>query len=165
MATCGHRLFGRANTLYGLVVMVKLADCSMCQDPLFNDRGNDHPEKIADLGVCTAVLNRDWQGYEGTTVLVFQEHATELHQLTPDVQHMFMDDAARIAKALEKTYPDTKLNHALLGNATRHLHLHVIVRRSTHTDPRSTIWETPFPNPQQTDENLRKTAEEIRRNL
>ena len=111
------------------------------------------------------MLNRDWQGYRGTTVLVFQEHATELHHLTPDVQHMFMDDAARIANALKKTFPDTKLNHALLGNATRHLHWHIIVRRSTDTDPRATIWETPFPKPQQSDNDLRIMTEEIRRHL
>jgi len=148
-----------------MVVMNKLDDCGMCQNPLFNDGGSDHPEKIADLSVSTAVLNRDWQGYLGTTFLVYQEHVTELHQLTLEDRHKFMDDAARIGKALEKTYPDIKLNHALLGNAMRHLHWHIIVRRPTDTDPKATIWETPIPKLEQTDEDLRKTSEDVRRNI
>ena len=89
--------------------MNKTPDCFMCQDPIF-EKGTLHPIKIAELGVSTAILNRDWQFYKGSTLLVFQDHETELHHLDPDTQHRFMDDASRTAAALEKTYPMLKIN-------------------------------------------------------
>ena len=71
----------------------------------------------------------------------------------------------RIIQSLKKTYPDSKLNHGLFGNTTPHLHWHIIVRRATDPDPKSTIWETEFPKLVQTAEDFQKTAEKIRRNL
>ena len=143
----------------------KIADCFMCQNPMFTKKGSQHPQKIAELDVCTAILNSDWQFFRGTTLLVFQDHVTELHHLTSEMQHRFMDDAARISAALEKTFPDAKLNHGLFGNTTPHLHWHIIVRRETDPDPRSTIWEPHFPKLTPSDDEFLKTAGEIRRNL
>lgn len=145
--------------------MAEIADCFMCQDPMFTEKGGQHPQKIAELGVCTAILNRDWQFFRGTSILVYQDHVTELHHLTPELQHRFMDDASRLAMAMEKTFPGVKLNHGLFGNATPHLHWHIMVRRAADPDPRSTIWESDFPVVNQADEDFLKTAVEIRRNL
>ena len=69
------------------------------------------------------------------------------------------------ALALEKTFSGVKLNHGLFGNTTPHLHWHIMVRRGTDPDPKSTIWESEFPVVEQSDEDFLKTAEEIRRNL
>ncbi len=141
----------------------------MCQDPMFtekdNEKGSQYPQIIADLSVSTAILNRDWQYFRGTALLVFQDHLTELHHLSQDLQHRYMDDAAQLATALEKTFPNTKLNHGLFGNATPHLHWHIIVRRATDPNPISTIWESDFPKLTPSDEDFQITAEEIRRNL
>ena len=145
--------------------MNQTQDCFMCQDAMFTERGKQYPQKIAALGVSTAILNRDWQYFRGTTLLVFQDHVTELHHLTPELQHKFMDDAARVATALEKTFPNAKLNHGLFGNTTPHLHWHMIVRRATDPDPKSTIWESDFPKVILSSEEFLATAEEIRRNL
>ena len=122
-------------------------------------KGLPATSKIAELDVSTAILNRDWQFFRGTTILVFQDH------LTPELQHGFMDDAARMAAALEKTFPNTKLNHGLFGNTMPHLHWHIIVHRSTDPDPMSTIWESAFPKLIPSDEDFLNTAAEIRRNL
>lgn len=145
--------------------MTKIADCFMCHDPMFNQVGSRHPQKIAELGVCTAILNRDWQFFRGSTILVFQDHVTELHHLSPELQHKFMDDASRMAKALEKTYPDAKLNHGLFGNTMAHLHWHMLVRRETDPNPKSTIWEAPFPTLKLTDDEFKASATEISQNL
>ena len=145
--------------------MTKLADCSMCQDPIYTEKDGQHPRKIADLSVSTAVLNPNWQFFKGSTILVFQDHVTELHHLTPELQHLFMDDASRIAAALEKAFPGIKLNHGLMGNAMPHLHWHMMVRRATDPDPKLTIWEMDFPKLELSDEEFRRAAEEIRQNL
>jgi len=59
--------------------MTKIADCFMCHDQMLNDKVSPRPQKIVDMDVCTAILNRDWQFFRGTTILVFQDHVTELH--------------------------------------------------------------------------------------
>ena len=65
---------------------MKIPQCFMCNDPMFSDSTNDHPQMIARLGASTAILNRDWQFFEGSTILVFQDHLTELHHATPKLQ-------------------------------------------------------------------------------
>lgn len=145
--------------------MVKVPDCPMCHDTMFSEHGGDHPQIIARLGVCTAVLNKDWQYFKGSTILVFQDHVIELHHLSAELQHRFVDDAARMAAALEKTFPDIKLNHGLFGNIVPHLHWHMIVRRQSEPDPMSSIWELDFPKLTPSDEDFRQTADAIRLNL
>jgi diadenosine tetraphosphate (Ap4A) HIT family hydrolase len=94
--------------------MTTQEDCLMCQHPLFTDRGFSQFQKIADLDVSTAILNRDWQFYKGSTLLVFQSHVTELHHLTPNLQHRFMADACRMAETLVKTFQPLKINDICL---------------------------------------------------
>ena len=137
----------------------------MCQDPIYTEKGHEHPRKIAELDVSTAVLNGDWQFYKGSTILVFQDHVTELHHLTPDLRNRFADDACRVSAALERTFQPIKLNPGLLGNAVAHLHWHMIVRRLTDPYPRRSIWEDEFPKLQLSDEDFEGIASEIRRNL
>jgi len=145
--------------------MTKKADCFMCQDPMFAAPGSSHPQKIVELSVSTAILNRDWQFFRGSTILVFRDHVTELHHLTPELQHQFMDDASRMAQALEKTFPGSKLNHGLFGNTMPHLHWHMMVRRETDPNPKTTIWEAPFPTLEPTAEEFQETSKEIIKNL
>jgi diadenosine tetraphosphate (Ap4A) HIT family hydrolase len=139
--------------------------CEMCEDPMFAEVGSEHPRKIMDLDVSTAVLNRDWQYYEGTSTLVFRGHETELHRLTPDMRHRFADDAARISAALERAFQPAKLNHALLGNIVPHLHWHLIPRRQSDPNLKSTIWEEEIPKRQLSDEEFARLASHIRNNI
>ena len=140
-------------------------NCPMCQDQLFTQPGLEHPQKIADLDVSTAVLNRDWQFYRGSSILVFRGHVTELHHLEPDIRRMFTDDAFRMAEALDKTFMPLKIDHALFGNVVRHLHWHLIPRRETDPFPTRAIWEDEFPQSASRDEELQELADQIRRNL
>ena len=137
----------------------------MCQDPLFAEQGLKHPQKITDLDVSTAILNRDWQFYRGSTLLVLRDHVTELHHLAPEIRHRFTEDACRMAEALDKTFQPIKMNHALLGNSVPHLHWHLIPRRESDPFPTYTIWEHEFPQLLLSDEEYREIAEQIRLNL
>ena len=145
--------------------MTKQENCLMCQDPLFAEQGLQHPQKIAELDVSTAILNRDWQYYKGSTILVFRDHVTELHHLTPNLQHRFMADACHMAEALVKSFQPLKMNHALLGNSVPHLHWHLIPRRESDPFPTYAIWEHEFPKLQFSDEEFLEIAEQIRLNL
>ena len=144
---------------------MKVPQCFMCNDSMFVESTSDHPQWIAKLSASTAIINRDWQFFEGSTILVFQDHITELHHASPRLQHKFLDDAARVAAALTKTFPDVKLNHGLFGNSEPHLHWHMIVRRETDPTPRTTIWESDFPILNKSEQDLRSIAANIRLNL
>ena len=139
--------------------------CFMCQDPMFTEKGSEHPRKIAELDVSTAVLNRDWQFYRGSAILVFRGHETELHELTPEMRHQFSDDASRLAEAMTKAFQPLKMNYALLGNAVAHLHWHLIPRRRTDPRPTHSIWEDEIPKLELGDEEFNQIASEIRRHL
>ena len=145
--------------------MSQVDGCSMCQDPIFAEIGSEHPRKIAELDVSTAVLNQNWQFYRGSALLVLRGHETELHELTPDLRHRFSDDASRIAEAINKTFQPLKMNHALLGNAMAHLHWHLIPRRLTDPRPTFSIWEDEIPRLELSDEEFQQMASEIRGNL
>ena len=132
---------------------------------MFTGKEGSYPQKIADLEVSTVILNRDWQFFKGSTLLVYREHITELHHLDSPKRHQFMDDALRVSAALEMAYPGVKLNHGLFGNSVPHLHWHIIVRRDTDPDPRSTIWESPFDVVEPSEQDLLATAEQIRQYL
>ena len=101
------------------VEMNPYIDCFMCEDPMFTGKEGLFVQKIADLRVSTAILNRDWQFFEGSALLVYREHITELNHLDSTERHLFMDDACRLADALEQAYPGIKLNHGLFGNTLK----------------------------------------------
>ena len=145
--------------------MTNSLGCFMCNDPMFTRKEGSFPQKIADLKVSTVILNRDWQFFKGSTLLVYNEHITELHHLDPAMQYQFMDDASRVSAAMEMGYQEVKLNHGLFGNSVPHLHWHIIVRRDTDPDPTSTIWEASFEVLEPSEQDFLDTAEQIRRYL
>ncbi len=140
-------------------------DCPFCQDPAIQQSGFDHPRKVAELEVSTAVLRETYQYFRGYVVLALRQHATELYDLTPETRQKFMEDANQIAKALDKTFQPLKMNYCIMGNTVAHLHWHLIPRRATDPNPRRPHWEDPFPEVHLSEEEFRQMAEEIRRNL
>ncbi len=132
---------------------------------MFTGMEGSYPKILVVLEVSTVILNRDWQFFKGSTLLVYKEHITELHHLDSSDRHQFMDDASRVSVALEMAYPGVKLNHGLFGNSVPHLHWHIIVRRDTDPDPKSTIWESPFDVVESSEQDLLVTAEQIRQYL
>jgi diadenosine tetraphosphate (Ap4A) HIT family hydrolase len=125
------------------LVITQQQDCHYCQDPVIQQKGLDHPRKIAELEVSTAVLNAGWQLYRGVTALVLRQHATELYHLDPDTRQKFVEDANRVA--LDKTFRPFKMNYEILGNRTPHLHWWLTPRRLTDPDPARPIWVVPTP--------------------
>lgn len=136
----------------------------MCELPVFQRGGND-PRQIADLEVSTAVLSARDQYYRGYTLLVLNQHATELFDLDQGLRQQFVEDANHLAQALNRTFQPLKMNYCLLGNTLRHLHWHLIPRRETDPDPKRPVWEDPFPNVKLSDDEFRQMAAEIRSNL
>ena len=97
--------------------MTQQQDCCMCQDPIIQQKGFEHPRKVAELEVSTAVLRLTHQYFRGYTILVLRQHAQELWQLDQETRQMFMEDANQMALALDKTFKPLKMNYSLLNQS------------------------------------------------
>jgi len=94
---------------------------------------------IGDLGLTKAYLFED-QFFSGWTVLILQDHRTELFQLTRGERTELIDDVSRVGEAMTKIFDVRKINSELLGNQVPHIHWHVIPRLRTDPDPAQPVW-------------------------
>ncbi|MCR5297248.1 MAG: GNAT family N-acetyltransferase [Clostridiales bacterium] len=100
-----------------------------------------NPYFVKELETGYVVLG-DHQYFEGYTLLLCKEHATELSQLTPDFRSAFLRDMAVTAEAVENAFRPDKLNYELLGTGTgRHMHWHIFPRRSGDTPAPGPVWQ------------------------
>ena len=95
-------------------------DCPMCPDEATGD-------VVAELPSGKVHLQND-ADYRGYCILVFRRHAIEIHELTPQERHDWIEDIARIGRAVTEVCTPPKLNIAMLGNLCPHLHCHVMPR-------------------------------------
>lgn len=94
---------------------------------------------IGDLGLTKAYLFED-QFFSGWTVLILQDHRTELFQLTRGERTELIDDVSRVGEAMTKIFDVRKINSELLGNQVPHIHWHVIPRLKSDPDPLQPVW-------------------------
>ena len=112
-------------------------DCPACLG-----RWPDPALRVADLGVAVAYLHED-QFFPGWTVLVLKRHATELFELGREERAELTEEVSRLAQALATLHRARKINYALLGNQTPHIHWHVTPRLADDPAPTRPVWEVP----------------------
>ena len=95
-------------------------DCPMCPDATDSD-------VIAELPSGKVHLQNDGD-YRGYCVLIFRRHAVELHELTTQERQDWIEDIARIGRAITEICTPAKLNVSMLGNLCPHLHCHIMPR-------------------------------------
>ena len=84
----------------------------------------------------------DHQRFEGYSLLLCKEHATELSQLAPDFRNAFLRDMAVTAEAVGNAFHPDKLNYELLGAGIgRHMHWHIFPRRKGDTPRPGPVWQ------------------------
>ncbi len=64
----------------------------------------------------------------GYCVLIYREHATELHLLSQQKRDAFFSDLMRAGSAVARAFQTAKLNYQQLGNLVPHLHWHIVPR-------------------------------------
>lgn len=94
--------------------------CPMCPDSTLSDL-------VAELPSGRVHLQND-ADYRGYCILVCRRHVEELFELSAEERRNWVEDVARIGKAIADTCAPHKLNVTMLGNLVRHLHCHVIPR-------------------------------------
>lgn len=83
--------------------------------------------------------------FPGRCIVVYRDHVEHLEALSEEELLAFKRDVVRVGSAVKRITGAARVNYAVLGNATPHLHAHVIPRtpgveelatRSPWNDPR-----------------------------
>ncbi|MBR6443470.1 MAG: GNAT family N-acetyltransferase [Clostridia bacterium] len=99
-----------------------------------------NPYFVKELETGYVVLG-DYQRFEGYTLLLCKEHATELNQLAPDFRAAFLRDMAITAEAVQNAFHPDKMNYELLGvGKARHMHWHLFPRQEGDTPKPGPVW-------------------------
>ena len=114
--------------------------CGVC-GRIGSIRAGANPYFVREMETGYVVLG-DHQRFEGYTLLLCREHATELSQLTPGFRDAFLRDMAVTAEAVERAFRPDKLNYELLGAGKgRHMHWHIFPRRNGDTPAPGPVWQ------------------------
>lgn len=99
-----------------------ISECLYCQN---NDTLNHLMIKICDLEVSQLFLFKE-QSHLGRCNVVYKGHGVELHELSDEQLGAFMNDVARVGKAITQAYNPTKINYGAYADTLSHLHMHVV---------------------------------------
>src|SRR5262249_45420379 len=69
--------------------------------------------------------------------------ATELFDLAPELRHAYADDVSAAAHAIKRAVNAFKMNYEILGNASPHVHCHLIPRQLDEPKPNVPAWLHP----------------------
>lgn len=114
--------------------------CLVC-DRISKTQRNENPYFVKELETGYVVIG-DHQRFEGYTLLLCKEHATELNQLAPDFRAAFLRDMALTAEAVQNAFHPDKMNYELLGAGKgKHMHWHLFPRRAGDTPQPGPVWQ------------------------
>ena len=79
-------------------------------------------------------------------IVVFDRHIEGVEALDSDQLMSFWKDVVRVGTAVRRATGAVRINYAVLGNVTAHLHAHVIPRQpSSEPLPTRSPWSDPRP--------------------
>lgn len=81
--------------------------------------------KICELEVSQLVLFKE-QSHPGRCIVAYQDHVSEMVDITEEQRNAFFADVNRVAKALHKVFSPDKVNYGMYGDTGCHLHCHLV---------------------------------------
>lgn len=100
-------------------------NCMYCVE---NDHRDSLMIRLCELPASVVYLFRE-QTYYGRCVVASKSHVKELFELEPQERAAFMDDVARVARAINETVSADKMNYGIYGDKVPHLHVHLVPKR------------------------------------
>ncbi len=80
--------------------------------------------KICDLDVSQLILFKE-QSKRGRCIVAYQDHVSEIVDISEEQRNRFFADVNRAAKAIHKVFHPDKLNYGAYGDTGCHLHMHL----------------------------------------
>jgi len=117
--------------------------------------GFEQKRPIARLRATTLAFYDDAR-FPGRAVLVLDEHATHIEDLSLEQARDLALDVRQAARAIRTASGARRINYAAFGNVVPHVHVHVIPRHGDwESAPQATAWDHPEPerrlDPQEVD--------------
>ena len=81
--------------------------------------------EICKLEVSTLYLFKE-QTYKGRCVVAYNEHKSEIFNLSDEERSLYIKDVARVAGALDKAFSPDKINYGAYADKMTHLHFHIV---------------------------------------
>lgn len=100
--------------------------------------------------------------FAGRCVLVLDEHAEHLEELSPERLTQLILDVRRAGRAIRQATGAVRMNYAVLGNMAPHLHVSLIPRGGpADLRPRETPWGSVPPSDSLPDDEAERLCEAI----
>ena len=80
--------------------------------------------KICDLDVSQLILFKE-QSKRGRCIVAYQDHVSEIVDISEEQRNRFFADVNRAAKAIHKVFHPDKLNYGAYGDTGCHLPMHL----------------------------------------
>ena len=117
-------------------------NCMVCDRIELTKRG-ENPFFVRELQTGYVVIG-DYQRFEGYTVFICKQHASELHQLEREFKMNFLEEMSLVAQAVYNAFPCDKLHYELLGVGSGvHMHWHIFPRREGDSPIKGPVWKLP----------------------
>jgi ATP adenylyltransferase len=136
-------------------------DCFYC---VKDERLTDIMIEICELEVSTLYLFKE-QTYRGRCVVAYNEHKSEIFNLTDDQRSLYMKDVARAAGALNKAFSPNKINYGAYADNMTHLHFHIVPKYENGPDWGGTFEMSPKNKVLLTDAQYNQLKNKIKENL
>ena len=81
--------------------------------------------KICDLDVSQLILFKE-QSHRGRCIVAYQDHVSEIVDISDENRNRFFADVNRAAKAIHKVFHPDKINYGAYGDTGCHLHMHLV---------------------------------------
>lgn len=116
--------------------------CGVCKR-IEEIKNGVNPFFVCEMETGYVVLG-DCQRFEGYTLFLCKQHATELHFLSLEARQKYLAEMAVVAEAVYAAFQPEKLNYELLGmGENTHMHWHIFPRNAGDTPSPGPVWRLP----------------------
>lgn len=81
--------------------------------------------KICELDTCKVYLFKE-QSHKGRVIVAHKKHVGDMNELTAEERSAYVEDVARVSRALQKAFNPNKINYGAYGDTGHHLHFHLV---------------------------------------
>lgn len=81
--------------------------------------------KICELDTCKVYLFKE-QSHKGRVIVAHKKHVGDMNELTAEERSAYVEDVARVSRALQKAFNPDKINYGAYGDTGHHLHFHLV---------------------------------------
>ncbi len=97
-------------------------NCAYCME---NELLDAFGIKICELSQSKVYLFKE-QSHRGRVIVAHKKHVSEIVDLTPEERAGFMEDIAKVSRAIHKAFSPKKVNYGAYGDTGCHLHFHLV---------------------------------------